>query len=134
MSHLATTSLYEPGGLIVRFEKESKNTRKAAPERGNRKRKEPDAHFGAVAANSDGNNADLSLGPTLPTCSSLPSSKRFARAPAEYTVALSCQDRVLSDLARGSTCELSRSEFGAEQQQLSQPPYFSFAHALGAAL
>lgn len=111
----------------MRFENESKNTRKAGPERGIRKRKEPDAHdhLGAITANSTG----LSPGPTLATCSSLPSSKRFARAPVDS----SCQDRVLSDLARGSTCELSRSEFGAEQQ-LSQPPYFSFVHALGAVL
>jgi hypothetical protein len=137
MSYSATAGLYEPGGLIVRFENEPKNTRKAAPERGNKKRKEPaDAHdhLGVITAIT-ASGTDLSPGLTLATCSSLPSSKRFAGAPAdsEYTVALSCQDRVLSDLARGTTCELSRSELGAEQQ-LSQPTYFSFAHALGAVL
>src|SRR5579863_3354975 len=130
MSCLADTSLYEPGGFIVRFENELKNTPKTAPERGDRKRKEPDARLGAMRANSDG-SADPC--PDTSSSPSLRSSKRFARTPAESTAAFSCQDRVLFDLANPSPREPPPSGFCAEQQP-AQPPFFSFADALGAVL
>jgi hypothetical protein len=116
----------------VRFENEPKNARKTAPERGNRKRKGPGAHLGAIIANSDG-NTDLSPDTSATTSSSLRSSKRFARTPAESMAAFSCQDLVLSDLASPSARGHSRSEFSAEQQ-LSEAAFFTFADALGAVL
>ena len=127
-SHSVTTSLYEPGGSIVRFDNEPKDTAKIAPEWGKRKRKTSDAHFGAATVNCNG---DVDPSPDT-TTSSLRPSKRFAPTLPESTTAFSCQNRGFPDLASRSPCELP-SAYGAEQQ-LSRTPFSTFVNALGVVL
>ena len=73
----------------MRFENEPDDTRRAAPEteRGNRKRKEPDAHLGAITANGNG-NTDTSPGPIGTLATSGGYSQREIRASQPYYLRL----------------------------------------------